>query len=156
MKGLGRSPNGKAAERWLEGNHNGVKPPGGLYIAARRLIHFCTNYYISGFSAWRMGGDRQTTRVRLSFGVFLRVWCELFGGKARRIHWVVKRTGLGKRGLGGVADAIILGNYQNFMNRLAARDLPPGAVTEPWMCVYVCRKFGVLGFVEKAGVLLYV
>jgi len=24
MKGLGRSPNGKAAERWLEGNHNGV------------------------------------------------------------------------------------------------------------------------------------
>ena len=23
MKGLGRSPNGKAAERWLEGNHNG-------------------------------------------------------------------------------------------------------------------------------------
>ena len=72
------------------------------------------------------------------------------------IHWVVKRTGLGKRGLGGVADAIILGNYQNFMNRLAARHLPPGAVTEPWMCVYVCRKFGVLGFVEKAGVLLYV
>jgi len=24
MKGLERSPNGKAAERWLEGNHNGV------------------------------------------------------------------------------------------------------------------------------------
>ncbi|QCD87429.1 hypothetical protein DEO72_LG3g1965 [Vigna unguiculata] len=79
------------------------------------------------------------------FGFSCAFWCELFGGKARDvqvtepwslgIRWVVNQIWLEKWGLGGGVGARILGNYQNFMNCLAARDLPPGAVTEPWAIV---------------------
>jgi len=47
------------------------------------------------------------------------------------VNWI----GSEKRGSDGVAGAGILENYQNFMNRLAAQDLPPGAVAELWVCV---------------------
>ena len=47
----------------------------------------------------------------------------------------MNQIGSEKRGLDGVIGAGILENCQNFMNRLAAQDLPPGAVAEPWVCM---------------------
>ncbi|QCE04171.1 hypothetical protein DEO72_LG8g2204 [Vigna unguiculata] len=203
MKELGRSPNGKAAERWLEGNHNGVvnettwraiHSRQAAHPFLHQLLHFwvqrlavnpCTArrlkacvcaecFCVNRLAEWVVTARQRGFDHRLGF--FLRVWCALFGGKARKlmsgsfkrvkralenllvdvrvtepwslgIHWVVKRTGLGKRELGGVADARILGNYQNFMNRLVTWDLPPGAVTEPW--VEVVLSWG--GGTRKGG-----